>query len=157
MICLLPPSIPEISCSAQLQLWCGGGISGAAHCFTALIGWSAPLSLVTTNITQIALIEQKYRQDSVRQIWRILLTCRASKPGQRTYINIPTSTINSLPNPTTNLTDYITNPFIEFDYQQKMAEKEIIEKIRKIQQEKVSPGEKNDLINNLLQSHERYI
>ena len=37
-----------------------------------------------------------------------------------------------------------------------MAEKEIIEKIRKIQQEKVSPEEKNDLINNLLQSHERY-
>ena len=39
-----------------------------------------------------------------------------------------------------------------------MAEKEIIEKIRKIQQEKVSPEQKNDLINNLLQSleNERY-
>jgi len=35
-----------------------------------------------------------------------------------------------------------------------MAEKEIIEKIRKIQQEKVSPEQKNDLINNLLQSLE---
>ena len=39
-----------------------------------------------------------------------------------------------------------------------MAEKEIIEKIRRIQQEKVSPEQKNDLINNLLQSleNERY-
>ena len=39
-----------------------------------------------------------------------------------------------------------------------MAEKEIIEKIRKIQEEKVSPEKKNDLINNLLKSleNERY-
>ena len=38
-----------------------------------------------------------------------------------------------------------------------MSDREIIEKIRKIQEENISPEEKNDFINNLLQSHERYL